>query len=159
MKIFQKDIRNKKRSRKLTHLLLTIAIPILVSGCLEANKTPESTFRGFLKAIENDNREKALSYVLPQAKVSSSIHQSKNVWFEKMKLDTLESNPKFVRIEWIRRGYKAKAFYSYSEHQNEDYLIMVYDKNQWWIELSEIFNGSRNFNEIRPIKPSKPSIK
>ena len=145
MKIFQKNIINKKQSRKLTHLLLTLAITILVSGCLEENKTPESTFKGFLKAIENDNREKALSYVLPQAKVSSSNYQSKNIWFEKMKLDTLESNPKFVRIEWIRRGHRAKAFYSYNKHQNEDYLIMVYDKNKWWIELSEIFNGSHNF--------------
>lgn len=155
MKIFRKNIRKRRPDRKLTRFLFILSITFLISGCFKKNETPEFIFKEFLKAIKNNDRDKALSHVLPQEKLSSS----ESLWFEKMKLDTLKSNPRFVRIDWIRRGYEAKLVYTYDDQQLEDYLIMVFDKNKWWIRLADEYHNSRSLNEIPSFTPSNSTIK
>lgn len=152
MKIFRKNITERRPNRILARLLFILSATILISGCLEKDNTPEFIFKEFLKAIKNNDRDKALSHVLPQEKLSSL----ESPWFEKMKLDTLKSNPRFVRIDWIRRGYEAKLVYTYDDQRMEDYLIMVFDKNKWWIRLADEYH---NLNEIPSFTPSNSTIK
>lgn len=139
MKIFLRNRSNNCIRRFFVNLFTLSSLALLISGCYTARiKDPEQTFEAFIQAVNSDSKQKAISYILPQSiTVVMPDSEAQFAWFEKLKFDTNISKPKIKRIEWLKRGFMVKVIYSYTGHLNEDYLIMTFDKNKWWINLTE----------------------
>lgn len=135
---------------------ILLMIPLfLILGCFsQVPETPRDRFNAFLQALKTNNPEQTKNCFKPHSferLLDSMERVGAKDWFSKMKKDTLESQPVFTREEWILRDQKVRVLYRHSSGE-EDFLLMVFKDNRWWIQIPEMGNPGNTPLEALQVK-------
>lgn len=141
---------------KSNYFTLFLFICLFHFGCtFQAQEKPKDIFEAFITSIYNKDEKTVLSFIHPNSRQKFKSELSKQLkWYESLRDNTKLSEPKFLRLDWIKRGSLVKVVYTHSENL-EDYLPMVLQENKWWIEFGDHNKPTLNLHEIQRFVPGK----
>ena len=136
--------------------ILLLLIFLLFVGCEYQTKAePKDVFESFIKAIYDKDEKAILTLIHPNSRDIFSSEIGKQIkWYESLRNNTKQSKPKFLRLDWIKRGSLVKVVYTHSENL-EDYLPMILQEDKWLIDIGNNKQAPVNFREIERFVPGK----
>ena len=125
-------------------------------GCnFQTREKPKDVFEAFIKAIYVKDEKLILSFIHPNSRDIFSSDLGKQIeWYESLRNNTKLSKPKFLKLDWIKRGSLVKVVYTHSGNL-EDYLTMILQEDKWWIDFDSNKKAPVDFHKIERFVPSK----
>ena len=141
---------------KSNYFTLFLCIFLLHFGCtFKTKQKPENVFESFITAIYENDEKAILSFIHPNSREKFKSELSKHIkWYESLRDNTKLSKPRFLKLDWIKRGSLVKVVYTHSGNL-EDYLPMVLQKNKWWIDFGDYDKSPLHLHEIEHFVPGK----
>ena len=136
--------------------LSLLAFCFFFSGCkFQAKTEPRDVFENFIEAIYKKDEKSILSFIHPASRGVFSSELGKQIqWYDSLKRNTELSKPKFLKLDWIKRGSLVKVVYTHSGDY-EDYLPMILQENKWWIDFGNHQKLPVVFHNIPRFVPGK----
>jgi hypothetical protein len=123
---------------KYLTLSLSLLFFLFYFGCSGSVSSPESTFKDLVESAKLNNGTDLSSFFSKESISTMNTRDPK--WMRRLVDDTIKSNPRYEKTEWMVHNQIARVWFTHSDNQ-KDYLTMERDKQNWRIKLKGNTDG------------------